>query len=67
MGMVMVKLKWIPILIMSLAMSAGVVNASEGGKVSPISEYELPASLSSSYAIEVDANSKVWFTEKKQW
>ena len=64
MGMVMVKLKWIPILIMSLAMSAGVVNASEGGKVSPISEYELPASLSSSYAIEVDANSKVWFTEK---
>jgi virginiamycin B lyase len=50
------------VLFVAQVLAASCVLAGEPS--SPITEFELPESLSSSYAIAVDDRSHVWFTEK---
>ncbi|MBT4161185.1 MAG: hypothetical protein HOC70_11510 [Gammaproteobacteria bacterium] len=56
--------RFLIVLIAFQSLVPALVRAAGVEALSPITEYPLPESLSSPYAIELDASSRVWFTEK---
>jgi virginiamycin B lyase len=62
--MEMARFRLLIALIICPILASGSVFAQDSDTSSPITEFGLPESLSAPYAIELDQNSRVWFTEK---
>ncbi|MBT4519177.1 MAG: hypothetical protein HOC23_04160 [Halieaceae bacterium] len=60
----MIRLLKLIALLASTVLCASAISAQQGAASSPITEYNLPASLSAPYAIEADQGGRIWFTEK---